>query len=82
MTIKEARAPVPNSFLERCPEVLPKLVIDKETWDGLEGQQQINLMINLVTVQWGPEFFKCSLRHNAFVDWNSDQVTMALEDDG
>lgn len=66
--LPEARS-VPASFLVKCPEELPKINLEPDEWKGLDIQQQVRIIINQVGSQWGKEYFRCALRHNAYVEF-------------
>lgn len=54
----------------RCDEELAPLVIQKDVWEGLDGEAQVNAIVKYVITHWSGPYHRCALRHNTLVEYN------------
>lgn len=70
----------PDSLIQKCPESLPKLQLEEETWVTLTGQEQVELIIDKVVTGWAPTYYKCAIKHNRLSDWYTENVKQTTGD--
>lgn len=51
----------------RCDKELAPLVIQKDVWEGLDGEAQLNAIVKYVVSHWSGPYHRCALRHDELV---------------
>lgn len=65
--------PLPGALKEPCRDELKPFVIDKETWDSLNLQQQMQEIVVYTSNQWAIEAKQCALKHKQLIQWIEDE---------
>lgn len=58
----------PELFLIDCPESLPKLSVDKTTWDAWEAVDQWQYVKDKAG-EWAIVYHTCASTHNELTEW-------------
>jgi len=65
--------PLPEALKEPCQDKLRPFTVDKETWDNLTLQQQVQEIVVYTSNQWAIEAKQCALKHKQLIEWIEDE---------